>query len=149
MKKNLLIVAIVAMASLFLAVGLYAGTAFVDDIKMQNKIYETHTKGIADFSHKKHAEDYKVACGECHHDASGKPLDLKVGDDVQGCAECHPKPGLAPKGKDAPELSAAEKLQYHAEALHANCIDCHKKFNAEKGVKDAPTACTKCHPSAK
>ncbi len=149
MKKNLLIIAIVAMASLFLAAGIYAGTAFVDNIKMENKIYSAHTKGIVDFSHKKHTEDYKAACGECHHDASNKPLALKAGDNVQGCAECHPKPGLAPKGKDAPQLSAAEKMQYHAEALHGNCIDCHKKYNTEKGVKNAPTACTKCHPSAK
>ncbi len=61
---------------------------------MDNKAYSEHTKSISTFSHKKHNEEYKIGCGECHHDAKGKPLnDLKLGDDVQGCIECHKIPG--------------------------------------------------------
>jgi len=125
-----------------------------DVIKMENPAYQKHKKGIVEFSHKKHAEDYAAAhpdlykngCGECHHDDQGKPLTLKADDPVQGCIECHKKPSERPKGKDAPKLSKKEKLEYHAEALHYNCKGCHKSFNKKTGTKKAPTTCTKCHP---
>jgi NAD-dependent SIR2 family protein deacetylase len=39
------------------------------------------------------------------------------------------------------------KLEWHAEAIHDNCKDCHKKFNKEnKPEKKAPTTCVQCHP---
>jgi len=134
---------------------LYAGTEVQDVIKMENKAYEKHTKSIVKFTHKKHVEEYKAGCGECHHDEKGKPLDnLKMGDDVQNCIACHSKPGERPKGKGAPKLSKKERLDYHAEAIHYNCRDCHKKFNKDKGLKSrdkgaAPTTCKQCHPKQK
>jgi mono/diheme cytochrome c family protein len=70
---------------------------------------------------------------------------MKAGDDAVGCAECHAEPGTAPKSKDK-KLSDSEKLEYHAEALHANCITCHKAYNKENNTKDAPASCAKCHP---
>lgn len=110
-KKSLfLVLSLLGIAILFISAGIYAGTTAPDVIKMENKIYDKHTKGIVEFSHKKHVVDYKGTCGECHHDATGKPLDLKEGDAVQSCAECHSKAGLAPKGKDAPKLTPKEKL---------------------------------------
>ena len=47
------------------------------------------------------------------------------------CITCHKIPAEAPKGKKAKKkLSKKEKIkEYHAEALHANCKGCHKKFN--------------------
>ena len=39
----------------------------------------------------------------------------------------------------------AEKLAYHANALHENCISCHKAYNKENKTKAAPSSCTKCH----
>ena len=34
--------------------------------------------------------DKTIGCGECHHDKDNKPLNnLKIGDDVQNCIECH------------------------------------------------------------
>ncbi len=134
---------------------LYAGTEVEDVIKMENKAYPEHKKSIVMFSHKKHTEAYKAGCGECHHDEKGKPLaNLKLGDDVQNCIECHAKPGERPKGKGAPKLSKEERLDYHAEAIHYNCKDCHKKFNKEKGFKSkdkgaAPVTCKQCHPKKK
>ncbi|MBU4345189.1 MAG: cytochrome c family protein [Desulfobacteraceae bacterium] len=146
-KKSLIIMAVFGIAVLFAATGIYAGTTVSDVVKMDNKAYSTHKKEIVTFSHKKHVEDYKAGCGECHHDASNKPLDgLKAGDNVQGCIECHKKPGEAPKGKDAPKLTKKQKLEYHAEAIHYNCKDCHKKFNQKTDTKAAPTTCAKCHP---
>ncbi|MCU0614499.1 MAG: cytochrome c family protein, partial [Desulfobacterales bacterium] len=127
-KKSLLMVMVVVGISVFfIAGGIIAGTTVDDVIKMENKAYDKHTKSIVEFTHKKHVEDYKITCGECHHDDKGQPLaDLKEGDDVQNCIECHKIPGEKPKGKDAPKLTKQEELQYHAEAIHANCRDCHR-----------------------
>lgn len=121
------------------------GGAVADVIAMQASVYDKHTKGIVQFTHKKHAEDYKLTCGDCHHDDSGAPLaDLKMGDEVIGCAECHSK-----VGKPEKDASAEEKREFHKEALHDNCIDCHKDYNKKNNTKDAPTSCGKCHPKTK
>ena len=149
-KKLLLIAVIVGISALFITAGIYAGTNVPDVIKMENKAYKKHKKSIMTFSHKKHIEEYKAGCGECHHDDKGKPLNnLKMGDNVQNCIECHKKPGERPKGKGKPKLSKKQRLDYHAEALHYNCKDCHKKFNKKNKTKKAPTTCTKCHPKKK
>lgn len=150
MKKSLTLAAVLAvcLALFFAASSIQADTkTTVDDvIKMETKIYTTHERGIVEFTHKKHVEDYEIGCGECHHDAEGKPLnDLKMGDPVQSCAECHSKPGEL-KGEDARGKSKQEKLEYHAAALHENCIECHKEFNKKHNVRTAPTTCTRCHP---
>ena len=155
MKKRVVLKIAVLILSGILIVGisgLYAGTEVKDTINMKNKAYKKHTKSIAVFTHKKHIEEYKAGCGECHHNEKGEPLkDLKIGDNVKNCIECHNKPGQKPKGK---KLTPKEKLEYHAEAIHENCKGCHKKFNKEKGLKSkdkgaAPTSCKKCHPKKK
>ena len=154
LRALLLITFIIGIAFLFSAQGIFAGNEVTDEIKMENKAYSKHKKGIVTFSHKKHMDEYaqqfpdvyKNGCGECHHDENGKPLALKKGDSVQPCIECHKKPGERPKGKGAPKLSKKERLAYHAEALHYNCKDCHKNTNKKTGKKSAPTTCSKCHP---
>ena len=148
MRKGtkLLFAMLCGCAAVFLAAGLYAGTQVPDEFNLMPQLKEgKYTDRVVPFTHKKHAEEYAASCGECHHDSNNKPLDLKVGDNVQPCIECHKKPGERPKGKDAPKLSESEKLQYHAEAFHGNCKDCHKKHNKENNTKAAPTSCTKCH----
>jgi len=146
-RTLLRLAAIIGIVTLMSVAGIYAGTTVPDVIKMDNKAYAKHKKGIVQFGHKKHAEEYKAGCGECHHDENGKPLDnLKAGDNVQSCIECHQKPSERPKGKSAPKLSKEERLAYHAEALHYNCKDCHKAFNKKNNTKAAPTTCSKCHP---
>ncbi len=120
-------------------------TEVADIIAMNNLIYPKHKKTIVSFPHKKHTTEIKIGCGECHHDDGGNPLSgLKMGDAVEGCAACHDKPGKAPKG-----VKGAEKLKYHANALHANCIKCHKKYNKKNKTKAAPASCNGCHPKAK
>jgi len=159
-KKHLLVSGIIAIVTLCIAAGIYA-KAVPEMIKLEDPAYEKHKKGVVDFSHKKHQDDYaekypeyyKKGCGECHHDEDNKPLsDLKEGDDVQKCIECHKIASEAPKGKKAKKkLTKKEKIkEYHAEALHANCRDCHKKYNKKyKPEKKAPTTCKTCHPKAK
>jgi len=158
MGKRTIILAAVCVALMFAAGSIYAGTAIDDVVRMENKAYKKHKKAIVDFSHKKHNEEYKIGCGECHHDDKGQALnDLKLGDDVQGCIECHKIPGQMP-GKLKKEMKAAKaskkeisakKLEYHAEAIHANCISCHKAFNKKNKTKAAPASCSKCHPKKK
>ncbi|MBU0463896.1 MAG: cytochrome c family protein [Proteobacteria bacterium] len=114
---------------------------------MNNPGYTKHTKGIVQFTHKNHVEKYSIACGRCHHDEAGKPLELTMTDNAKGCMECHIETEK-PKGE---KLEKKEKIaKYHFEALHANCIDCHKDYNKEKGgykaKGPAPASCTNCHP---
>lgn len=155
-KKGLLIFAIAGLAVLLASAALYAASTFPEVIKL-NDNYE-HTKGIVEFSHAKHSSEYKASCGDCHHDANNKPLNnLKKGDDVQKCIECHKKPGEVPRDVKKEwrqkKIKRAEQkkleLEYHAEALHENCRECHKEHNKKNKTKAAPTTCTKCHPKVK
>jgi len=163
-KKSLLLSSIVAgITIIFAATGIYAGTEVLDEIKMENPAYEKHKEGIVIFTHKKHTEEYAEEhpdlypkkCGECHHDENNKPLEnLKAGDDVQNCIECHEKLGKTSvkikKKWKADKVSKKEqkkmKLEWHAEAIHYNCIGCHKDFKKKTKKKTAPTTCKKCHP---
>ena len=151
MYQKIAFVLIIGFALFFVSSGVQAGTTAEDVIKMENKAYSEHKKEIVEFSHKKHIEEYGAACGECHHNDKNEPLnDLKLGDEVKNCIECHKTPGEKPKGKDAPKLTRSQELEYHAEAIHDNCRDCHKEYNKDKGLKSkdpgyAPTTCKQCH----
>ena len=139
-----------AKAEKVVAAASHAGTTEVADvIEMNNPKYKKHKKGICIFTHKKHAEDYQISCGACHHDDKGQPLkDLKMGDPVQNCIACHAIPAKAkpPKGE---KWSKEKKREYHANAIHDNCITCHKKYNKKNKTKAAPASCKGCHPKAK
>lgn len=164
-KKRFMTTVIIAVAILFVSAGIYAKSA-PDVISLQDPAYEEHKKGVVEFHHKKHGDEYAKQypelypnkCGECHHDENNKPLTaLKDGDDVKRCIECHKKPGEVPtdlkKEWRKKKLKKSEKkkleLEYHAEALHDNCRGCHKEFNKKYKPKKAPTTCTKCHPKKK
>ncbi len=122
------------------------GVAVTDTIEMKNTdAFDTHSMGIVMFNHKKHTDaapdGYGIACGECHHDKDGKPLDIENGDEVQGCMACHDKaerPGRT-EGMSKDEWDAMQ-LEYYYGAIHANCIDCHRKGGA------GPVQCMECHP---
>ena len=152
-KKGFLIITTIGFIVLFASVALYAGSDVPTVIKMQND-YE-HKKAIVEFSHDKHVKEYKATCGDCHHDENNKPLsNLKAGDAVKNCIECHSKPDEVPKAEKTKwkkeKLKKAEKdklsRQWHAEAIHDNCRGCHKVYNKKNKTKAAPTTCAKCHP---
>ncbi len=150
-KKLLTLLLVAGMAVMFVATGLYAGTDVPDTIKMDYNKYEKRKKQppkskFVEFSHTKHNVDYKISCGDCHHDKDNKPLDLKLGDDVQKCVECHTK--LAKDKKNKKDIMVLEN------AMHGNCVVCHKDVNKKagdpKGMKGpAPASCAKCHISLK
>ena len=165
-KKRLLTFAIVGIAALFFMAGVYAEDV-PEMIELNDPAYKKHKKGIVDFSHEKHQteyakkypEFYKNGCGECHHDEDNKPLsDLKAGDEVQRCIECHKIPAEIPaklkkemrKNKVPKEERKKKRMEYQAEAFHDNCEGCHKLYNKKyKPKKKAPTTCAKCHPKKK
>ena len=164
-RKFLKISAIVGIAILFVAAGIYAKTV-PDVIKLEDPAYKKHKKGVVEFSHGKHQKEYaekypelyKNGCGDCHHDENNKPRsDLKESDEVKKCIECHKIPGEVPgdlkKKWKKDKIKKAEKkkleLEYHAEAYHENCRVCHKTFNKKYKPKKAPTTCAKCHPKVK
>lgn len=115
-------------------------------IEMKNTdAFDTHSMGIVMFRHKKHADaapdGYGIACGECHHDKDGKPIDIEDGDEVQGCMACHDKaerPGRT-EGMSKEKWDAMQ-LEYYYGAIHASCIDCHREGGA------GPVQCMECHP---
>ena len=152
-KKLLTLLLAAGMAVIFLSTGLYAGTDVPDKITMDFNKYKKRKKKppknkFVEFTHKKHHEEYKISCGDCHHDKDHKPLDLKAGDHVQKCVECHT---LLAKPKDKKKRKDIHVLE---NAMHNNCIGCHKDVNKKagdpKGKKGpAPTSCNKCHKKMK
>ncbi|MBU1342128.1 MAG: cytochrome c family protein [Proteobacteria bacterium] len=148
MNKKLLTWLLAAgIAVVFVATGLQAGTEVPDTIKMDYNNYTKRVKAppkfkFIEFTHKKHNEEFKISCGDCHHDKDKKPLDLKIGDNVQKCVECHTKLEKDKKDKNDPLVLE--------NAMHGNCVDCHKDVNKKagdpKGMKGpAPASCNKCH----
>ena len=151
MNKRLITLLLAAgIAVIFVATGLQAGTSVSDVLKMETKGYKKRKKAppkykLVEFTHKKHTQDYGIACGECHHDDKGKPLaSLKMGDDVKKCSECHNKFKKDKKNK--------KDIMVHENAMHENCVECHKTFNKEKTGNarkgPAPASCGKCHEKA-
>ena len=153
--------------TLCVGAGLYAAADVPDVIKMENKAYKKHSDPIVEFHHKKHAEEYakkypdlyKSGCGECHHDDKNQPLkDLKPGDAVKSCIECHKKLGEMPskekramrKKKLSKKEQKSRKMEYHAEAVHDNCKVCHRIHIRANKLKPKnpgypPIQCKKCH----
>lgn len=145
-KKLVTLLLAAGIAVIFITTGLQAGTTVSDTITMDYNEYKKRSKNppknaYVVFTHKKHAEDYKISCGDCHHDNDGKPLALKAGDSVQKCVECHTK--LEKEKKKKGEEADIMVLE---NAMHGNCVDCHKQLKKE-GNKDIPTSCTQCHVS--
>jgi hypothetical protein len=141
MRKHALLISVfVAIAVAFMfSVGIASDPA--DTMTMNSKIYKKHKKGLVTFTHKKHSEELKVACNECHHVYEGGKNKWKKGDAVKKCGECHTDTGKPEKG-----MSKKDKIaKFHKEALHANCKDACHKAEAKKG-KNAPTKCKECHP---
>ena len=149
-KRLLTVLAIVVFATSVVLLGLSgaADQEVPDEISIQASLWgKGHTKSPVKLSHKKHSEDYKVACNECHHVYKDGKNVWKEGDKVQKCMECHNEPTI--KGekklpKDKQKLNL--KLAYHN-----NCQACHKKLKKQDKEKygKIPTTCIQCHPKKK
>ena len=131
MKKGALTWILIALTGLFfLTVGVITAADAPDDIKIENEGYKKDKKGPVALSHKKHHEEYKVKCSDCHHEYKDGKNVWKDSDPVKKCGECH-----NPLKKDG----KIEKLQ---NAYHRNCKNCHK---ALEGKKAPFKKCNDCH----
>lgn len=127
MKKWALLLAVVFLG-VFVGIALAQGLS--EKVTIDNK-YTAKKKGPVVLTHKKHAEDYKVACTECHHDWDQKP-----GTKPKKCADCHKE-------------QAQGKVVGLMQAYHKNCLDCHKNLQKQGKPTGPTTKCNDCHQEKK
>ncbi len=149
---------IVCCISLLSFANIDADTIVPDIIKFSGSTgIETRTgegfssvyEGPVSFAHKRHMAVLGPGCGNCHHDDEGKPcIDLKSGDEVIRCIECHPKKGII-RGKAESGLSDEDMIEYRANAMHRLCLGCHKEFNWKHHNTKSPMSCATCHEMLK
>lgn len=108
-------------------------------------VWPTPTKKNVPFSHKKHYEDYKIACTECHHVYKDGKNVWKEGDKVDKCEKCHTEATIQGEKKLPPDQ---QKLNLKL-AFHNNCEKCHKQVKKEKPDSKIPVTCAQCHPGSK
>jgi hypothetical protein len=148
-KRFLIVLAVVGLMFSVALLGL-SGAAeqkVPEEIVIKSTLWKDHTKSPVDFNHKKHQEDYKIKCTECHHVYKDGKNVWKKGDEVKKCQECHNEPTI--KGeKKLPE--AQQKLNLKL-AFHDNCVKCHKELKKKDKAKygKIPTTCIQCHPKEK
>lgn len=116
-----------------------------DMITIKASLWANPTKAPVEFTHKKHAEDYKIACNECHHVYKDGKNVWKDTDPVDKCDKCHNEPTIEGEKKLSPEQ---QKLNLKL-AFHNNCQGCHQKLKKEKPDTKAPVTCAACHPAQK
>jgi hypothetical protein len=134
-KRSFTLVIIVLFGVLFLTVGLLIAADVPDVIMIDSQGYARDIKGPVKLSHKKHVEEYKAVCTECHHEFNEKGENTwKEGAPVKKCGACHD-----PKAKQGKVM----KLQ---NAFHRNCKNCHKSYVKDHADSKAPyRKCNDCH----
>lgn len=143
---KLLSCAVVAALAVFMAAFVVmAQQKAADEIEIKAGLWQAHTKTPVKLSHKKHAEEYKVACAECHHVYKDGQNTWKEGDQVEKCEKCHTEPTIQGEKKLPPEQ---QKLNLKL-AFHNNCQGCHQKLKKDKPDTKAPVTCAQCHPGSK
>ncbi len=70
------------------------------------------------FTHSNHNYGYDLSCLDCHHNIED--------DEIYNCSECH-------------EPQGDESMPGKTDALHAQCIGCHKDIGS------GPVDCNSCH----
>ncbi len=108
-------------------------------------IYRSAYTGPVKFQHAKHVEDYGAGCGDCHHDSDFEPIESHDPDETYSCSECHEEEGLIRGPIAENDASDSDLIAYRANALHLQCIGCHRQYNDEKKVVRVPESCITCH----
>ncbi len=116
-----------------------------DTVDFKTPVWPTPTKGNVAFTHKKHSEEYKVACNQCHHVMKDGKNVWKEGDAVERCDKCHTEATIQGEKKLPPDQ---QKLNLKL-AFHNQCIPCHQKEKKAKADTKAPVTCAQCHPGSK
>ena len=134
MRKRILFVgALIVSAALFATVGIPLATDAPEKINILDSSIEKPKKGAVNFTHKKHAVDYKIACTECHHVYKDGKNVFKQGDPIQKCSACHDP--VKSEGK-------VKKLML---AFHQNCQGCHKELETAGKPRGPTRKCNDCH----
>ena len=73
------------------------------------------------FAHRRHAIEFKISCGECHHVYEDGKNIWNEGMPIQKCSECHD----FPLSKSRKDLAAGTQLRIFLD--HPSCARCHRK----------------------
>ena len=120
----------------------YAADKGPETTTIKPALWPTPTKAPVQFTHKKHNEEYKVACDQCHHVFKDGKNTWKEGDKVEKCEKCHTEATIQGEKKLPPD-----QLKLNLKnAYHVNCVGCHQKLKKEKPDTKAPVTCAGCHP---
>ncbi|MFP3869518.1 MAG: cytochrome c3 family protein [Syntrophobacteria bacterium] len=146
-KRLLTVLAVAAFMSGAVFLSLSGAADVPDVITLEDTLWSEHTKSPVTFFHKKHSEEYSIACDECHHVYKDGENVWKEGDPVQKCHECHTEPTVTGERRLSEEQ---QKLNLKL-AFHNNCMGCHRelKMQDREKYKDIPTMCSQCHPMEK
>lgn len=139
---SLTVAAMVVFSAVFVVM---AQQKVADEFDIKAGLWANPTKAPVKLTHKKHAEDHKVACTECHHIYKDGKNVWKDGDSVEKCDKCHNEPTIQGEKKLSPEQ---QKLNLKL-AFHNNCWPCHRKFKKDNPETKAPVTCAQCHPGSK
>ena len=105
----------------------------LDLILLNNQGYKKKRKGPVEFTHKKHAYQYKLFCWDCHHDyKDGQNVWVPWGE-TKRCNQCHD-----PKNKEHNKIMLQK-------AFHYQCKGCHKDLAKKKMKTGAYRKCGGCH----
>jgi hypothetical protein len=138
----LVLAAFVCAVGAFMAI---AAEKAPDTVDFKTAVWPTPTKANVAFTHKKHSEEYKVACNQCHHVYKDGKNVWKEGDAVERCDKCHTEATIQGEKKLPPDQ---QKLNLKL-AFHNQCIPCHQKEKKAKADTKAPVTCAQCHPGSK
>jgi len=114
-----------------------------DVATISSKLWPERKFKDVSFSHKKHAQEYGIACTDCHHVFKDGKNVWTEGQETQKCDACHT---FAKTGKGLADAKPEEKKLSLWNAFHNNCKGCHAKYNKEKDTQAAPIKCLDCHP---
>ncbi len=129
------------LALTLLVVGIFSYAAF--PAKAPEQPFRIMFKSVAGkvfFDHQTHlgGEGYGIDCSDCHHHPQEEA-------DYRACRECHQAPTddqMVPAAcldcHESDEIEGSE-MSKSVDALHAQCIGCHKEYEA------GPVDCTTCH----
>lgn len=137
-KKELKLAYILAIVFLLVGVICYAvpGESPEQPLRFMFK----SVAGRVLFDHQTHtgASGYGISCQDCHHHPEEDP-------DTRGCGSCHTTlaegemaPGACFDCHESEEIEDSETTK-RADAFHAQCINCHKEYEA------GPVECSGCH----
>jgi hypothetical protein len=110
-----------------------AVTSSLDVFTIENKGYKSERKGPVDFTHRKHALDYRISCWDCHHEFKDGKNVWSPWEQTQQCSECHDP------------VKSKDKVVSLQKAYHMNCRDCHQKLGAQKKRTGPYRKCFGCH----